>query len=131
LTSAEGGRLTRKPSAEPKEEQADLLAWASDRERIGIDGTRVSRDGLEVRLASAAVPPGADPGRPGPLDRATLAGWVKRTAWWLKSLYEIQLRTIQASPRLFCNETPMSVLDPRRHRTRICQFWANAMDDRP
>ncbi|MGY2933062.1 hypothetical protein ACVWZ6_002664 [Bradyrhizobium sp. GM6.1] len=31
------------------------------------------------------------------LDRATLAGWVKRAAWWLKSLYELQLRTIQAS----------------------------------
>ena len=43
------------------------------------------------------------------LDRATLAGWVKRAAWWLKSLYELQLRTIQASPRLFCDETPMPV----------------------
>jgi transposase len=42
------------------------------------------------------------------LDRATLAGWVKRAAWWLKSLYELQLRTIQASPRLFCDETPIN-----------------------
>ena len=65
------------------------------------------------------------------LDRATLAGWVKRAAWWLKSLYELQLRTIQASPRVFCDETPMPVLDPGRRRTRICQFWAHAMDDRP
>jgi transposase len=65
------------------------------------------------------------------LDRATLAGWVKRAAWWLKSLYELQLKSIQASPRLFCDETPMPVLDPGRHRTRICQFWAHAMDDRP
>ncbi|MCK1712607.1 MULTISPECIES: IS66 family transposase, partial [unclassified Bradyrhizobium] len=65
------------------------------------------------------------------LDRATLAGWVKRAAWWLKSLYELQLRTIQASPRVFCDETPMPVLDPGRHRPRICQFWAHAMDDRP
>jgi transposase len=65
------------------------------------------------------------------LDRATLAGWVKRAAWWLKSLYQLQLRTIQAAPRLFCDETPMPVLDPGRHRTRICQFWAHAMDDRP
>src|SRR5215207_9376417 len=52
------------------------------------------------------------------LDRSTLAGWVKRAAWWLKSLYELQLRTIQASPRLFCDETPMPVLDPGRRRTR-------------
>jgi transposase len=65
------------------------------------------------------------------LDRATLAGWVKRAAWWLKSLYELQLRMIQAAPRVFCDETPMPVLDPGRHRTRICQFWAHAMDDRP
>src|SRR5260370_41489045 len=65
------------------------------------------------------------------LDRATLAGWVKRAAWWLKSLYELQLKTIQASPRLFCDETPMPVLDPGRHHTRTCQFWAHAMDDRP
>jgi transposase len=65
------------------------------------------------------------------LDRATLAGWVKRAAWWLESLYELQLRTIQASPRVFCDETPMPVLDPGRGRTRTCQFWAHAMDDRP
>ncbi|MEY9590589.1 transposase [Bradyrhizobium yuanmingense] len=65
------------------------------------------------------------------LDRATLAGWVKRAAWWLKSLYELQLRMIQAAPRVFCDETPMPVLDPGRHRPRICQFWAHAMDDRP
>ena len=25
----------------------------------------------------------------------------------------------------------MPVLDPGRRRTRICQFWAHAMDDRP
>jgi transposase len=31
------------------------------------------------------------------LDRSTLAGWVKRTAWWLKGLYELQLRTIHAA----------------------------------
>ena len=65
------------------------------------------------------------------LDRATLAGWVKRAAWWLKRLYELQLRTIQAAPLLFCDETPMPVLDPGRRRTRTCQFWAHAMDDRP
>ncbi|MGY4154738.1 transposase [Bradyrhizobium sp. USDA 4461] len=64
------------------------------------------------------------------LDRATLAGWV-RAAWWLRSLYALQLRTIHAAPRLFCDETPMPVLDPGRHRPRICQFWAHAMDDRP
>lgn len=65
------------------------------------------------------------------LDRATLAGWVKHAAWWLKGLYERLLQTIDAAPRLFCDETPMPVLDPGRRRTRTCQFWAHAMDDRP
>ena len=32
--------------------------------------------------------------------------------------------------RQFCDETPMPVLDPGRGRTRICQFWAHATDDR-
>jgi transposase len=65
------------------------------------------------------------------LDRSTLALWVKRAAWWLESLYELQLELIQTSPRLFCDETPMPVLDPGRGRPRTCQFWAHAMDDRP
>ena len=64
------------------------------------------------------------------LDRGTLSGWVKRAAWWLEGLYELQLRMIQSAPRVFCDETPMPVLDPGRGRTRICQFWAHAMDDR-
>src|SRR5207245_6188489 len=70
-------------------------------------------------------------GKCGHLDRSTRGGWIKHAAWWLKSLYELQLKTIQAAPRLFCDETPMPVLDPGRRRTRTCQFWAHAMDDRP
>jgi len=65
------------------------------------------------------------------LDRSTLAGWVKRTAWWLKGLYELQLQTIHAAPLFFCDETRMPVLDPGRGRTKTCQFWAHAVDDRP
>jgi len=34
------------------------------------------------------------------LDRSTLAVWMKRAAWWLKGLYELQLRTMHAHPRL-------------------------------
>jgi transposase len=65
------------------------------------------------------------------LDRSTLAAWVKRAAWWLRGLYDLQLKAIHAAPRIFCDETPMPVLDPGRGRTRTCQFWAHAMDDRP
>ncbi|WP_456781970.1 hypothetical protein [Bradyrhizobium sp. USDA 3315] len=49
----------------------------------------------------------------------------------LWSLYELQLRTIQASPRLFCNATPMPVLDPRATSQPYLWLWAHAMDDRP
>jgi transposase len=65
------------------------------------------------------------------LDRSTLAGWVKRAAWWLKGLYDLQLQTIHTAPLFFCDETPMPVLDPGRGRTKVCQFWAHAVDDRP
>ncbi len=34
-------------------------------------------------------------------------------------------------PRLFADETPLPVLDPGRGRTKVCQFWAIATDDRP
>jgi transposase len=63
------------------------------------------------------------------LDHSTLAGSVKRTAW-LKGFYELQLRTIHAAPLFFCDETRMPVLDPGRGRTKTCQFWAHAVDDR-
>jgi transposase len=65
------------------------------------------------------------------VDRQTLARWMKRLAWWLKGLYELQLRVMHAYPRLFCDETPIRVLEPGRGRSKICQFWAHAVDDRP
>jgi hypothetical protein len=48
----------------------------------------------------------------------------KAAAWWLNSLYGLQLPTIQAALRLFCDETPMPVRDPGRHRTRIAVLGA-------
>ena len=53
------------------------------------------------------------------LDRSTLAGWVRRTAWWLKGLYDLQLQTIHAAPLVFCDETPMPVLDPGVNRRGV------------
>lgn len=47
-----------------------------------------------------------------------------------KGLYERQLAEMHAGARLFCDETPMRVLDPGRGRTKTCQFWAHATDDR-
>ena len=49
-------------------------AAAPDRERHGLDGAGDPRGGLEVRLVSAAVPAGADSGRPGRPSRPRDAG---------------------------------------------------------
>jgi transposase len=64
------------------------------------------------------------------LDRGTLALWVRRVAWWLTALYELQLREIHSHPRIFCDETRMPVLEKGRKTVRIHQFWAHAVDDR-
>lgn len=65
------------------------------------------------------------------IDRGTLGGWVTRAAWWLKPLHERLLGFIRAQPRVFCDETPLPRLDPGRGRTKVCQLWAQAIDDRP
>lgn len=38
---------------------------------------------------------------------------------------------MHAHKRLFCDETPMPVLEPGRGRVKKSQFWAHAVDDRP
>ncbi|MGF6425618.1 hypothetical protein ABIE91_000838 [Bradyrhizobium elkanii] len=65
------------------------------------------------------------------LDRQTLASWMGRAAWWLKPLHALLRRAVMSYPRLFADETPLPVLDPGRGRTKVCQFWAIATDDRP
>ena len=56
------------------------------------------------------------------IDRQTLARWMKHTAWTLNGLYDLQLATMHRASRVFCDETPMPVLDPGRGRTKTCQF---------
>jgi transposase len=65
------------------------------------------------------------------LDRGTLGFWVKRAAWWLKPLYERLLGFIRSQPKVFSDETRLPQLDPGRGRTKICQLWGQAVDDRP
>jgi transposase len=65
------------------------------------------------------------------LDRATLGKWVKKTAWWLKGLYQLQLETIHGYARVFCDETRLPVRKKDRRRTHNGQFWAHVVDDRP
>jgi transposase len=65
------------------------------------------------------------------IDRQTLSRWIKEAARMLKSLYERQLAAMHLHSHLFCDETRMPVLDPGRGRTKTCQLWAHATDDRP
>jgi transposase len=65
------------------------------------------------------------------LDRSTLVHWVIRAAWWLRPLYTLLVETALAAPKVFCDDTPMPVLDRRRRRTRTARFWSYAVDDRP
>jgi hypothetical protein len=41
------------------------------------------------------------------LDRATLALWMGRLAWWLKPLHDVLLDTVLSYPKLFADETPL------------------------
>ncbi len=65
------------------------------------------------------------------IDRGTLGAWVTRVAWGLELLYGALTAFIRAQPRVFCDETPLPRLDPGRKRTKLCQLWAQAVDDRP
>ncbi len=48
-----------------------------------------------------------------------------------KSLYDKLLAYIHGHSRVFVDETRMPVLKRGRKRTKVCQFWAHAVDDRP
>ena len=65
------------------------------------------------------------------LDRSTLVHWIERAAWWLKPLRVLLLRTVMAAGKIFCDDTPLPVLDRTRKRTRISRIWCYALDDRP
>jgi len=65
------------------------------------------------------------------LDVSTLVHWISRLAWWLKPLHALLAATILAAPKIFCDDTPLPVLDRTRRRTRIARLWSYAMDDRP
>ena len=65
------------------------------------------------------------------IDRSTACRWMKRLAWYLAPLYDLQLKSIHSYGRLFCDETRMPVRKPGRKTAQICQLWSHAIDDRP
>jgi transposase len=65
------------------------------------------------------------------LDRSTLVHWIGRAAWWLQPLHALLVETVMSAPKVFCDDTPLPVLDRTRRRTRIGRLWCYAVDDRP
>jgi transposase len=65
------------------------------------------------------------------IERSTLADWVGRAAAELQPLHNHLVRELKASQRLFCDETPVPVLDPGRGHTKTGYMWVIARDDRP
>ena len=65
------------------------------------------------------------------IDRSTASRWMARLAWYVRPLYELQLKSIHSHGRFFCDETRMPVRKPGRKTVQTCQFWAHAIDDRP
>jgi transposase len=65
------------------------------------------------------------------LDRSTLVHWIARTVWWLQPLHTLLVQTVMSAPKVFCDDTPLPVLDRTRKRTRIGRLWCYAVDDRP
>jgi transposase len=65
------------------------------------------------------------------LDRSTLVRWIGRAAWWLQPLHALLVQTVMTAPKMFCDDTPLPVLDRTRRRTRIARLWCYGVDDRP
>ena len=65
------------------------------------------------------------------IERSTMAQWVGASAAELQPLHDYLVRSLKASPRLFCDETRCPVLDPGRGKTKTGFMWALARDDRP
>jgi len=65
------------------------------------------------------------------IDRSTMADWVGRAAFELKPLAARLHERLKSAERLFCDETPVPVLDPGRGKTKKGYLWAIARDDRP
>jgi transposase len=63
------------------------------------------------------------------LDRSTLTRWMKKAAWWLRPLYERQLKAIHAADRIFCDETPLPVRRSGLRRTHTGHIPCHRHDE--
>jgi Transposase IS66 family len=107
-------------------------ARAADQGRLANGGDGRVRAGLQLRLASAALPTGPDAGRQGiDIKRSVLAFWVGYAAAELRPVYERLRELILTSGKIAVDETKAPVLDPGPGRVKDGYFWVVACDDRP
>jgi transposase len=65
------------------------------------------------------------------IERATLADWVGRVAWWVTSLAEMIGTRVMAAPIIHTDDTPIAVLAPGNGKTRTGRLWTYVVDERP
>lgn len=65
------------------------------------------------------------------LHRSTLADWVGQTSALLRPLVDSLARHVMDGVKVHADDTPVSVLDPGRGRTKIARLWTYVRDDRP
>ncbi len=64
------------------------------------------------------------------IERATLADWIGRTAWWLAPLAVLIGAHVRAAPVLHTDDTPVPLLAPGLGKTRIGRLWVYLVDER-
>ena len=64
------------------------------------------------------------------IDRATLADWMGRAAWWLAPLAVLIGQHLMGQPVIHTDDTTIKVLAPGHGKTRTGRFWVYATDPR-
>ena len=64
------------------------------------------------------------------IDRATLADWLGRAAWWLAPLAVLIGHYVMGLPVIHTDDTTIKVLAPGLGKTRMARFWVYAADPR-
>jgi transposase len=64
------------------------------------------------------------------IDRATLADWMGRAAWWLAPLAVLIGQYVMGLAVIHTDDTTIKVLAPGRGKTRTGRFWVYAADPR-
>jgi transposase len=65
------------------------------------------------------------------LERSTLAGWIGSTSKLLEPLKEALRQHVISGSKLHADDTPISVLEPGKGRTKTGRLWTYVRDDRP